>query len=55
MLYKKIVIFLLLSQPSCTLSYAAEGQNNIKSQDPFILRHFSLAYHIFLKIDHCYS
>ena len=33
MLYKKIVIFLLLSQPSCTLPYAAEGQNNIKSQN----------------------
>lgn len=33
MLYKKIVIFLLLSQPSCTLVYASEGQNNIKSQN----------------------
>ena len=33
MLYKKIVIFLLLSQPSCTLFYASEEQNNIKSQN----------------------
>lgn len=33
MLYKKIVILLLLSQASCTLFYASEEQNNIKSQN----------------------
>lgn len=33
MLHKKILIFLLLSQASCTLFYASEKQNNIKSQD----------------------
>ena len=33
MLHKKILIFLLLSQASYTLSYTAEEQNNIKSQN----------------------
>ena len=33
MLHKKILIFLLLSQASCTLFYASEKQNNIKSKN----------------------